>query len=98
LSDHALLDRGQPPSIPFGWYAIAYSDELAVGEVKPIWDHKRFDAEPQLVQGDGPIHKFRKYFSQFYVENSGCISQDTIEPIPVQSQSTAQDDIRRERE
>jgi 3-ketosteroid 9alpha-monooxygenase subunit A len=37
---------------------------------KPIWDHKRFDSAPQLVQGDGDILQFRKYFSQFYAENA----------------------------
>jgi phenylpropionate dioxygenase-like ring-hydroxylating dioxygenase large terminal subunit len=25
-----------PHSIPYGWYCVAYSDELAVGEVKTL--------------------------------------------------------------
>lgn len=32
----------------------------------PIWEHKRFLPHPLLCDGDGPIMKFRKYFSQFY--------------------------------
>lgn len=33
----------------------------------PIWHHKRFNEFPLLCDGDGPIMRFRKYFSQFYV-------------------------------
>jgi phenylpropionate dioxygenase-like ring-hydroxylating dioxygenase large terminal subunit len=34
----------------------------------PIWNHKIHRAEPVLCDGDGPIMRYRKYFSQFYVE------------------------------
>lgn len=34
--NEALIERGQAPAIPFGWYHIAYSNELAVGQVKPM--------------------------------------------------------------
>lgn len=33
----------------------------------PIWHHKFHLREPVLCDGDGPIMRFRKYFSQFYV-------------------------------
>lgn len=32
----------------------------------PIWNHKRYEANPILCDGDGPIAKYRKWFSQFY--------------------------------
>jgi cholesterol 7-dehydrogenase len=35
-----------------------------------IWNRKRYLAKPALVKGDGPIAKFRKWFSQFYSESS----------------------------
>ena len=32
----------------------------------PIWEHKTFRESPILCDGDGPIAKYRKWFSQFY--------------------------------
>jgi phenylpropionate dioxygenase-like ring-hydroxylating dioxygenase large terminal subunit len=32
----------------------------------PIWNHKRYVEDPILCDGDGPIAKYRKWFSQFY--------------------------------
>lgn len=32
----------------------------------PIWEHKRYNAQPVLVKGDGQIAEFRKWASQFY--------------------------------
>lgn len=34
-----------------------------------IWNHKHYQANPILCDGDGPINQFRKWFSQFYAEN-----------------------------
>lgn len=34
----------------------------------PIWENKIHRADPILCDGDGPIMKFRKYFSQFYID------------------------------
>ncbi|TAM12189.1 MAG: Rieske (2Fe-2S) protein [Nevskiaceae bacterium] len=33
-----------------------------------VWNHKKYRPKPLLCDGDGPILKFRKWFSQFYVE------------------------------
>ncbi len=33
-----------------------------------VWDNKKFRPQPLLCDGDGPILKFREYFSQFYIE------------------------------
>ncbi|XP_066466996.1 cholesterol 7-desaturase nvd-like [Tiliqua scincoides] len=35
-----------------------------------VWNNKRFAAKPLLVKEDGPIQKHRRWFSQFYSENS----------------------------
>ncbi|WP_116367639.1 aromatic ring-hydroxylating oxygenase subunit alpha [Parahaliea mediterranea] len=35
-------------------------------EDKPIWEHKIYRPLPVLCDGDGPIAKFRKWYSQFY--------------------------------
>lgn len=35
-------------------------------EDKPIWEHKIYRPKPVLCDGDGPIAKFRKWYSQFY--------------------------------
>lgn len=32
----------------------------------PIWEAKRYVERPVLAQGDGPIHKYRKWAKQFY--------------------------------
>ena len=37
-------------------------------EDKPIWEHKTFLPVPALADTDGPILKFRKWYSQFYAE------------------------------
>lgn len=49
-----------------------YSDgmiaEIArqVGQDIPIWEHKIYQPNPILCDGDGPIAKYRKWFNQFY--------------------------------
>jgi nitrite reductase/ring-hydroxylating ferredoxin subunit len=39
-----------------------------VQEDRPIWEHKTFLPTPALADTDGPILKFRKWYSQFYAE------------------------------
>ena len=39
-----------------------------VQEDRPIWEHKSFLPSPALADTDGPILKFRKWYSQFYAE------------------------------
>ena len=31
----------------------------------PVWNHKVYQPNPKLAKGDGPIHLFRKFASQF---------------------------------
>ena len=39
-----------------------------IREDTPIWEHKVFLPVPALADSDGPILKFRKWYSQFYAE------------------------------
>jgi 3-ketosteroid 9alpha-monooxygenase subunit A len=39
-----------------------------IREDTPIWEHKAFLPVPALADTDGPILKFRKWYSQFYAE------------------------------
>jgi phenylpropionate dioxygenase-like ring-hydroxylating dioxygenase large terminal subunit len=39
-----------------------------IQEDQPIWENKTFLPVPALSDGDGPIVKFRKWYSQFYAE------------------------------
>jgi phenylpropionate dioxygenase-like ring-hydroxylating dioxygenase large terminal subunit len=50
--------------------ADAFVSEInkQIQEDTPIWEHKRFLPVPALADGDGPILKFRKWYSQFYAE------------------------------
>ena len=37
-----------------------------VGQDIPIWQNKKYQESPILCDGDGPIAKYRRWFSQFY--------------------------------
>jgi len=42
-----------------------------------IWENKVHVAKPLLVKGDGPIHRVRKWFRQFYPEPTDLDADDT---------------------
>ncbi len=46
--------------------SIAYQAEQDI----PIWENKVYLESPVLCDGDGPIHQHRKWFRQFYAEES----------------------------
>jgi 3-ketosteroid 9alpha-monooxygenase subunit A len=50
--------------------ADAFVSEInkQIVEDTPIWEHKVFLPVPALADTDGPILKFRKWYSQFYAE------------------------------
>ena len=50
--------------------ADAFVNEInkQVQEDREIWEHKTFLPSPALADTDGPILKFRKWYSQFYAE------------------------------
>uniref|UniRef100_A0A0N5AQU7 cholesterol 7-desaturase n=1 Tax=Syphacia muris TaxID=451379 RepID=A0A0N5AQU7_9BILA len=41
-----------------------------------VWNNKCFIRKPMLVKCDGPIMKFRRWFNQFYTENSPKLNWD----------------------
>lgn len=47
---------------------LGYSEQVERDVL--IWNKKRYLQRPTLVKGDGPIGKFRRWFSQFYSEHS----------------------------
>src|SRR6266567_894217 len=58
--------------------AAAFVKEInkQVQEDKPIWEHKVFLPTPALADTDGPIMKFRKWYSQFYAEQPSPATGD----------------------
>jgi len=62
----------------------SFEARMAVGQIEsvtgmsgvagdiPIWQNKIHRADPILCDGDGPIMRFRRYFSQFYAESSAA--------------------------
>jgi hypothetical protein len=66
-----------------------YTDALIAEIVRqvqydiPIWENKLYRESPILCDGDGPIAKYRKWFSQFYDDPE---ADDT--PVRLISQET----------
>lgn len=51
--------------------AVIQNVALQVQQDMPIWENKVYRPQPVLCDGDGPINQFRKWFSQFYADNTG---------------------------
>lgn len=47
----------------------------------PIWSSKRYERQPKVVRGDGDFLAFRRWYKQFYSENSATIQslRDNLE-------------------
>jgi 3-Ketosteroid 9alpha-hydroxylase C-terminal domain len=44
-----------------------------VGQLKqddPVWVNKKYLRRPAIAEGDGPIHAYRRWASQFYPEGA----------------------------
>jgi 3-ketosteroid 9alpha-monooxygenase subunit A len=52
----------------------AYADDMAVATEQdfPIWENKVYRDRPRLCDGDGPVRDYRKWASQFYVNEEGA--------------------------
>lgn len=57
-------------------FAELYVENLRLGfhQDIAIWEHKVFRPVPRLVEGDGPLGKLRKWYSQFYQEAAPAAS------------------------
>jgi phenylpropionate dioxygenase-like ring-hydroxylating dioxygenase large terminal subunit len=63
-----LQKRDERGEVPSGGVneAICQNIIQQLREDTPIWEHKKYWNTPLLCDGDGPIAKFRKWYSQFY--------------------------------
>jgi hypothetical protein len=41
---------------------------------KVVWDRMRYEPNPIICDGDGPIPHFRKFYARFYAANDGIPS------------------------
>ena len=63
--------------VPY-WYGkvISWIGRGALLQDKQVWESKTFNAKPVLVKGDGPFPAHRRWFKQFYSENSKDVGKD----------------------
>lgn len=56
------------------WYVVGNWISQAVPDLA-VWENKIFSRKPVLVQGDGPVWGLRRWYRQFYSDNSAKLSQ-----------------------
>jgi len=63
-----IFTRPRDLSPKFAMLADALNAEVTrqVGQDIPIWENKKYLPTPMLCDGDGPIGKYRRWFSQVY--------------------------------
>jgi len=64
----AFIQKKRDGKVPTGGVnaAIVADIRKQLSEDMPIWEHKIYRPLPVLCDGDGPIAKFRKWYTQFY--------------------------------
>eukprot|EP01090_Pellita_catalonica_P016877 TRINITY_DN4977_c0_g1_i1.p1 TRINITY_DN4977_c0_g1~~TRINITY_DN4977_c0_g1_i1.p1 ORF type:complete len:403 (+),score=31.81 TRINITY_DN4977_c0_g1_i1:111-1211(+) len=62
---------------------ILYSSTLQFERDLPIWNNKIFYSSPMLVKGDGDIKRFRRWYSQFF-----CDESPTLKSIALAEKNT----------
>ena len=60
------MDEGQRVLASFAKMELCRQVEADM----PIWENKVYKPDPILCDGDGPVHLFRKWFSQFYAPSN----------------------------
>lgn len=61
------IQRYRNPAVNEVMHRMAFRGLVTEVEADmPIWEAKRYVERPVLAQGDGPIHKYRKWAKQFY--------------------------------
>jgi len=45
----------------------------------PVWNNKTFAAKPMLVKKEGSIAQYRRWYSQFYSENSTKLQSESLD-------------------
>ena len=66
------IDRKTPT-----WLAwiVAYVAKGALEQDRTVWQNKLYHNKPHLVKGDGPWPAHRRWWNQFYSENSHKVGQ-----------------------
>lgn len=64
----AFIQKKVNGEVPKGGVNAAIIADICkqLDEDTPIWENKIYQPNPTLCDGDGPIAKFRKWYSQFY--------------------------------
>lgn len=93
-----LQKKNEAGEVPTGGVAGALRADVIkqLREDTPIWEHKKYWPMPILCDGDGPIAKFRKWYSQFYVdyqESTDSSRMQVIEDITRVASSTEPESI-----
>jgi hypothetical protein len=57
------IEKAAGPVILHGMVSQVKQDES-------IWNYKKYLRRPAVAEGDGPIHAYRKWASQFYPEGA----------------------------
>jgi len=68
--------------VDFHWFADARMPRLLVSYIVgnwvsqwandiEIWENKVYLDKPTLAKGDGPIHRMRRWYRQFYLSSDG---------------------------
>jgi hypothetical protein len=67
---YAFIQKKVDGKEPVGGVADAIVRDICkqMSEDQIIWAHKKYFEKPLLCDNDGPFAKFRKWYSQFYVE------------------------------
>lgn len=68
-----FLQKKVDGKVPEGGVNAAIIADICqqIEEDAPIWENKIYQPKPNLCDGDGPIAKFRKWYTQFYVGYEG---------------------------
>ena len=70
ITRFSFLQKKVDGKVPSGGVGAAIIADInkQVKEDIPVWENKKYASKPVLCDSDGPIAKFRKHFSSFYVE------------------------------
>ena len=72
LCSAVIMDSLTDEPLPEDFVALyPQTSHAAFGQDVAIWKDKIYRADPILCDGDGPIHKLRRWYEQFYLPVPG---------------------------
>jgi hypothetical protein len=80
ITRFSFLQKKVDGKVPSGGVGAAIIADInkQVKEDIPVWENKKYASKPVLCDSDGPIAKFRKHFSSFYVEYNEAEAIETL--------------------